>query len=102
MGVFGTLLHGILTLLEIGIWVYAFLMVANGLMTILGAPKTKPIFKMVHHLTDPLLNLMRKKFPKLKQDGLDFSPWAVVIVLLIIKFVILYPLTTALFTQKSF
>src|SRR3990167_2390851 len=102
MGVFGSIIRGVLTLLELGVWIYALLMIANGLMAILKADPKNGFIMFVHQLTEPLLNWLRAKFPKLKQDNIDFSPWLVVILLIVIKFIIINPLYMATFPAHRF
>jgi len=101
MGFFNSLFRGILTLAELGVWVYIFLMVSNGIMAMVNVVSDKPFPQMVHKLTDPLLNWMRVQFPKLKQDGIDFSPWAVILLLIVIKLLIINPLYFATFTPRA-
>jgi len=70
-------------------------------MTMFNVVSDKPFPQMVHKLTNPLLDWMRVKFPKLKQDGLDFSPWAVVIMLIVIKLLLINPLYFATFSNRG-
>lgn len=102
MGIFGALIRGVLTLVELGLWIYMLTMVCHGLITLFSVDPTKPFAQFIHRVTSPVLSWLLKRFPKLKQEGIDFSPWAVILALLVVKFIIINPLYYATLSPRPY
>ena len=88
------LFYGILILLDIALWVFMLIVAINGVMTFMTLNPESKFVKFIHRLSNPTLEWVKIKCPKLHHDNIDYSPWAVIVVLLIIKFVVLFPIAS--------
>lgn len=89
-----SLFYGILILLDIALWVFMLIVAINGVMAFMTVNSESRFVKFIHRLSNPTLEWAKMKFPKLHHDNIDYSPWAVIVVLLIIKFVVLFPIAS--------
>lgn len=85
------ILYGVLNLLEIALWVFMLIVAINGVMAFMTLNPESKFVKFIHRLSNPILERVKVKFPKLHHENIDYSPWAVLTALLIIKFLVLFP-----------
>lgn len=79
-------------LTEVALWVFMLIVAINGVLSFTSPNPESKFVKFIWRLSNPTLEWAKIKFPKLQHDNIDYSPWAVITTLLVIKFVILFPL----------
>ncbi|MFC5740209.1 YggT family protein [Dyella tabacisoli] len=89
-GVAGLLLLSLADLLDFVLVFYLVLIFAWSLMSMFQVDRRQPVLRLMGSLVEPLLRPLRGK---LVIGGLDFSPWAVMIVLMLLRLLVVAPLT---------
>ncbi len=88
MFIAANLLTTIAQLLEILIQAYSFIVIAAAVVSWLKPNPYSPVVRMLKSLTEPIFYRLRKRFPFLYGNGMDFSPLAVLLVLQLLNGVV--------------
>ncbi len=78
MSLVETLLIGILQLLNLGLWVYMWIVIARVIMSWVNLNPDNPAVRFLLSATEPILSAIRKRLP-LQYGGFDFSPILLII-----------------------
>ncbi|MDE3156624.1 MAG: YggT family protein [Acidobacteriota bacterium] len=62
---------------------YSFIVIADVVISWIGASPYNPIVRVITGLVEPVLDPIRRVLPPL--GGLDFSPWVLLILLQVLK-----------------
>ena len=81
MFLFGNLIHAVAVLLSYVLTIYIWLIIIRALISWVNPDPFNPIVQILHRLTDPVLDPVRRRLPDF--GGLDVSP---IVVLLAIFF----------------
>lgn len=81
MFLIGNFIHAIAVLLSYGLTIYIWLIIIRALISWVNPDPFNPIVQILHRLTDPVLEPVRRRLPDF--GGLDVSP---IVVLLVIFF----------------
>ena len=81
MFLFGNLIHAVAVLLSYVLTIYIWLIIIRALISWVNPDPFNPIVQILHRLTDPVLDPVRRRLPDM--GGIDISP---IVVLLIIFF----------------
>ncbi|WP_266158153.1 YggT family protein [Dyella silvatica] len=86
----GLLLLSLADLLDFVLVFYLVLIFAWSLMSLFQVDRRQPVLRLMGSLVEPLLRPLRGK---LVIGGLDFSPWAVMVALMLARILLASPLT---------
>jgi len=78
---FGNLIHAVAVLLSYVLTIYIWIIIIRALISWVNPDPFNPIVQILHRLTDPVLDPVRRRLPDM--GGIDISP---IVVLLIIFF----------------
>ena len=81
MFLFGNLIHAVAVLLSYVLTIYIWIIIIRALISWVNPDPFNPIVQILHRLTDPVLDPVRRRLPDM--GGIDISP---IVVLLIIFF----------------
>lgn len=81
MFLIGNFIHAIAVLLSYGLTIYIWIIIIRVLISWVNPDPFNPIVQILHRLTDPVLEPVRRRLPDF--GGLDVSP---IVVLLVIFF----------------
>ena len=81
MFLFGNLIHAVAVLLSYVLTIYIWIIIVRALISWVNPDPFNPIVQILHRLTDPVLDPVRRRLPDM--GGIDISP---IVVLLIIFF----------------
>ncbi|MBI2132915.1 MAG: YggT family protein [Candidatus Tectomicrobia bacterium] len=81
MFLIGNFIHAIAVLLSYGLTIYIWIIIIRALISWVNPDPFNPIVQILHRLTDPVLEPVRRRLPDF--GGLDVSP---IVVLLVIFF----------------
>lgn len=85
----GYLILAIARLMGLLINIYTFVIAAAVLISWVNADPYNPLVRVIRSLTEPVFNFFRKLVPsKLYRTGLDFTPIAVLIALILIDTIV--------------
>ncbi|WP_267222574.1 YggT family protein [Dyella silvae] len=87
--VLGLLVLSIADVLDFIAMFYVVLIFIWSLMSLFQVEQYHPVYRLAGSLVDPLLRPLRGK---LVAGGLDFAPWAVMIVLILVRILVVSPL----------
>jgi YggT family protein len=87
--VLGLLLLSVADTLDFILMFYVVLIFIWSLMSLFQVERYHPVYRLAGSLVDPLLRPLRGK---LVAGGLDFAPWAVMIVLMLARLLLVSPL----------
>lgn len=91
LGVFTLLLMSAAELLSKLIYLYMFAIILQAIASWVAPGSYNPVLRLLDHLTDPLLDPVRRMLPNL--GGIDLSPLVVIMLLQLALMVIVTPLT---------
>ena len=89
-GIVGLLLLSLADLLDFILVFYLVLIFVWSLMSMFQVDRHQPVLRLMSSLVEPLLRRVRGK---LVAGGLDFGPWVVMIVLVLLRLLVVAPLT---------
>ncbi len=82
MFIFANFLFGLAKILDIGLTLFMWIIIAQAVLSWVNPDPYNPIVRFIHQVTEPVLYQIRKRIPTIF-GGIDFSP---IIVLLGIIF----------------
>lgn len=83
MFVLSNLFFALASLLDVGITVYIWIVIARALVSWVNADPYNPIVQFLRSVTDPVLQKIRGVLPHFA--GLDFSPLVLILVLYVLE-----------------
>lgn len=64
---------------------YTYVVFAVVVISWLPIDRSHPAVRFIEGLVEPVLSWMRRRMPFLVQGGIDFSPWALLIVIQVVR-----------------
>jgi YggT family protein len=87
MFVLSNIVLALVRVLEIGLWVYFWIIIARALVSWVNPDPYNPIVRFLYRVTEPVLRPIRHRLPATM--NLDLSPVVVLLVLKIIEWVVI-------------
>lgn len=84
MFVFSNLLIAIAKILDIGLSLYMYIVIARAVLSWVNPDPYNPIVRFLNSVTEPVLFRIRRRLP-LFFGGIDFSPILVILVIIFIQ-----------------
>jgi len=84
MFVFSNLMIAIARILDIGLSLYMYVVIARAILSWVNPDPYNPIVRFLNSVTEPVLFRIRKRLP-LFWGGIDFSPILVILVIIFIQ-----------------
>jgi len=84
MFVFSNLMIAIARILDIGLSLYMYVVIARAILSWVNPDPYNPIVRFLNCVTEPVLFRIRKRLP-LFWGGIDFSPILVILVIIFIQ-----------------
>jgi YggT family protein len=84
MFVFSNFLIAIAKIMDIGLSLYMYIVIARALISWVNPDPYNPIVRLLNSVTEPVLFRLRKKLP-LFFGGMDFSPIVVILAIIFIQ-----------------
>jgi len=84
MFVFSNFLIALARILDIGLSVYMYIIIARALISWVNPDPYNPIVRFLNSITEPVLFRIRRKLP-LSFGGMDFSPIVVILAIIFIQ-----------------
>jgi len=84
MFVFSNLMIAIARILDIGLSLYMYVVIARAILSWVNPDPYNPIVRFLNSVTEPVLFRIRKRLP-LFLGGIDFSPILVILVIIFIQ-----------------
>ncbi len=84
----GVILTAIARILDLGINIYIFIVIARALISWVNPDPYNPIVRFLHNATDPVLYRLRRMLPFLQAGSFDLSPIALLLILSIAQQII--------------
>lgn len=84
MFVFSNLLIAIARILDIGLSLYMYIVIARAVLSWVNPDPYNPIVRFLNSVTEPVLFRIRRRLP-LFFGGIDFSPILVILVIIFIQ-----------------
>lgn len=84
MFVFSNFLIAIAKILDIGLSVYMYILIARAIISWVNPDPYNPIVRFLNSVTEPVLFRLRKRLP-LFFGGMDFSPIVVILAIIFIQ-----------------
>ena len=84
MFVFSNFLIAIARILDIGLSVYMYIVIARAIISWVNPDPYNPIVRFLNSVTEPVLFRLRKRLP-LFFGGMDFSPIVVILAIIFIQ-----------------
>jgi len=84
MFVFSNLMIAIAKILDIGLSLYMYVVIARAILSWVNPDPYNPIVRFLNSVTEPVLFRIRKRLP-LFLGGIDFSPILVILVIIFIQ-----------------
>jgi YggT family protein len=84
MFVFSNFLIAVARILDIGLSVYMYIIIARALISWVNPDPYNPIVRFLNSITEPVLFRIRRKLP-LSFGGMDFSPIVVILAIIFIQ-----------------
>ena len=84
MFVVGNFLSALARVVDIVLTVYMWLVIARALLSWVNPDPYNPIVRFLYNFTEPVLQALRRRLP-LFFGGVDFSPLAVVLVIIFLQ-----------------
>ena len=84
MFVFSNFLIAIARILDIGLSLYMYIIIARALISWVNPDPYNPIVRFLNSITEPVLFRIRRKLP-LSFGGMDFSPIVVILAIIFIQ-----------------
>lgn len=83
MFIFANLLDAVAQILDIGLSIYFWIIIARALISWVNPDPYNPIVRFLYQATEPVLGRIRRILPFL--GGLDISPIVVILVIIFLK-----------------
>ena len=84
MIVFGNFLKAVATVVDIGLNLYMWIIVARAVISWVNPDPYNPIVRFLTSVTEPLLYQVRRRLP-LNLGGIDFSPFIVILAIIFLQ-----------------
>ncbi len=84
MYVLGNLLHALAVVLNIGLTIYMWIIIARALLSWVNPDPYNPIVQFLHSITEPVLYRVRKAIP-MPGMGLDLSPILIILAIIFLQ-----------------
>ena len=84
MFVFGNFLTAVATVVDIGLTLYMWIIVARAVISWVNPDPYNPIVRFLTSVTEPLLYQVRRRLP-LSLGGIDFSPFIIILAIIFIQ-----------------
>ena len=84
MYVFGNFLTAVATVVDIGLTLYMWIIVARAVISWVNPDPYNPIVRFLTSVTEPLLYQVRRRLP-LSLGGIDFSPFIIILAIIFIQ-----------------
>jgi len=84
MFVFSNFLIAIARILDIGLTLYMYIIIARALISWVSPDPYNPIVRFLNSITEPVLYPIRRKLPS-RFGGMDFSPIVVILAIIFIQ-----------------
>lgn len=84
MFVLANFLRGAAKVLDLGLQLYLWLVVARAVLSWVNPDPYNPIVRFLHRATDPVLYWVRRRIPALF-GGIDFSPMIVILAIVFLQ-----------------
>lgn len=84
MFVFGNLLSAIAKILDIGLTLYMWVIVARAVISWVNPDPYNPIVRVLNGITEPVLYPLRRRFP-IQLGGIDLSPILVILAIVFLQ-----------------
>jgi len=84
MYVFGNFLTAAATVINIGLTLYMWIIVARAVISWVNPDPYNPIVRFLTSVTEPLLYQVRRRLP-LSLGGIDFSPFIIILAIIFIQ-----------------
>ena len=78
MSVISNLLITLAELLDIGLTLYVYVLIARVIVSWVNADPYNPIVRFLYSVTEPVLSAVRQRLP-VSFGGFDFAPWVVIL-----------------------
>lgn len=78
------LLSAIATILDLGLNIYMWLIIARALLSWVNPDPYNPIVRFLYNVTEPVLSYLRRRVPMVF-GGLDLSPLIVIAVIMFLR-----------------
>lgn len=84
MFVLGTLLRALAQILDLGLYIYMWLIIARALVSWVNPDPYNPIVRFLYSITEPVLGWLRQRVPMV-YGGLDLSPLVVLLAIIFLR-----------------
>lgn len=84
MFVFGNLLSAIAKILDIGLTLYMWVIVARAVISWVNPDPYNPIVRLLNGITEPVLYPLRRRLP-IQLGGIDLSPILVILAIIFLQ-----------------
>jgi YggT family protein len=84
MSVISNLLITVVKLLDIGLSLYMWIVIARAVVSWVNADPYNPIVRFLYSVTEPLLSAVRRNLP-VSYGGFDFSPVVVILSIVFLR-----------------
>jgi len=84
MFVLSNLLLGVVKVLDIGLTLYLWVVIARALVSWVNPDPYNPVVRFLYAATEPVLSPLRRRIPAMA-GGIDFSPVLVILAILFLK-----------------
>lgn len=78
MSVISNFLTILAELVDIGLTLYVYVIIARVIVSWVNADPYNPIVRFLYSVTEPVLSAVRRRLP-VSYGGFDFSPWIVIL-----------------------
>jgi len=84
MFVVANFLAAVAKILDIGLSLYMWIIIARAILSWVNPDPYNPIVRVLHSITDPVLNAIRRRIP-IFFGGIDFSPIIVILAIIFLR-----------------
>jgi len=84
MFIAGNFLSALATVLNMGLWVYMWIIIARALISWVNPDPWNPIVQFLHRATEPVLAPIRRILPTWRM-GIDFSPFVAILAIYFVQ-----------------
>lgn len=81
-------LSTIATILNMVLTIYFYIVIVSALMSWINPDPYNPIVRAIRGITEPVFYRLRRVFPFLASSGMDFTPVAVILIIMFLQGVV--------------
>jgi YggT family protein len=84
MFVLGNLVKAVAVILDLGLNIYMWIVIARAVLSWVNPDPYNPIVRFIHNATEPVLRMIRSRIPAI--EGIDISPLIVFLVIIFLQY----------------